>query len=137
MNTRIESLVEVATRDPLLPLARNPMLLTTMTIIHQQQTKLPEERVKLYKLAVDLLIRRWQEENAGLPENPLKDFLMSEEKVRAGAERILPSKRTSRAKKRPTWKRIEAAELLTSPLYLGSILEGRCFWTMLINDLAY
>ena len=125
IKTRIESLVEVATRDPLLPLAINPMLLTTMTIIHQQHTKLPEERVKLYKLAVDLLIRRWQEENAGLPES-LKDFLMSEEKV-GPALTHLAFKAHEPGEEAADLEKEEAAELLTSPLYLGSKAKAEMF----------
>lgn len=42
-------------------LANNPMLLTTMTMIHQRETRLPEQRVALYNLAVDVLMKRWQQ----------------------------------------------------------------------------
>jgi len=52
-------LIQAAT-DNLLELAQNPMLLTTMAIIHQREVGLPRERVRLYDLAVDVLIRRWQ-----------------------------------------------------------------------------
>ena len=41
-------------------LASNPMLLTTMAIVHQSQVGLPRERVRLYSQAVDVLLKRWQ-----------------------------------------------------------------------------
>lgn len=47
-------------------LAKNPMMLTTMAIIHYNQHQLPDERVKLYKLVVDILLRRWRKENLGV-----------------------------------------------------------------------
>ncbi|MEZ4664584.1 MAG: SUMF1/EgtB/PvdO family nonheme iron enzyme [Caldilineaceae bacterium] len=56
----IANLQEVA-RTNLRELASNPMLLTTMTMIHQRETRLPEQRVALYNLAVDVLMKRWQQ----------------------------------------------------------------------------
>lgn len=50
-----------AARGNLRELASNPMLLTAMTIIHQQETKLPEQQVELYFLAVNVLMVRWQQ----------------------------------------------------------------------------
>lgn len=41
-------------------LAQNPMMLTSMAIIHYNKHQLPDERVKLYKLVVDILLRRWR-----------------------------------------------------------------------------
>lgn len=46
-------------------LAENPMMLTTMAIIHYNKNQLPDERVKLYKLVVDILLRRWRKERLG------------------------------------------------------------------------
>ena len=57
---KIDELQEAAKGDDLHQLAQNPLLLTTMAIIHQQQP-LPRERVRLYKRAVELLLLRWQE----------------------------------------------------------------------------
>ena len=121
--SKASNLKEVATREPLLSLAQNPMLLTTMTIIHQQHARLPEERVKLYKLAVDLLLRRWQQEHAGLPD-VLHTFLTSDEKVRPAMERLAyeahKAKGTDQA---ADLDRHQAIKLLSDPLYLGH--EGR------------
>ncbi|MGH8068220.1 MAG: SUMF1/EgtB/PvdO family nonheme iron enzyme [Candidatus Entotheonellia bacterium] len=55
-------LAETALKPALRELAANPMLLTTMAIIHQQDTRLPEERVCLYDRAVTLLLHRWERE---------------------------------------------------------------------------
>ena len=85
---RVDDLSTVATREPLLSLAQNPMLLTTMTIIHQQETVLPKERVKLYEKAVDLLLKRWQKGKGILPES-LRTLLDSrDEKMRPIMERL-------------------------------------------------
>ncbi len=116
---RSQDLVSVATEDPLLSLAQNPMLLTTMTIIHQQQARLPDERVRLYKLAVDLLLRRWQEENAGLPVN-LKAFLSSEEKVRPALERLaFEAHKVDAGDEAADLLHADILQLLSDPLYLG------------------
>ena len=53
-------LTEAALQPALRELAANPMLLTTMAIIHQQDTRLPDERVCLYDRAVTLLLHRWE-----------------------------------------------------------------------------
>ncbi len=46
-------------------MARNPLLLTTLTIIHQKKNELPRKRVLLYHEAVDLLASRWRNQQAG------------------------------------------------------------------------
>ncbi|MCB0091222.1 MAG: NACHT domain-containing protein, partial [Caldilineaceae bacterium] len=53
--------LQSAAHTNLRELASNPMLLTTMTIIHQRETRLPDQRVELYNLAVDVLMKRWQQ----------------------------------------------------------------------------
>lgn len=53
--------LQTAARTNLRELAGNPMLLTTMTIIHQRETRLPDQRVELYSLAVEVLTQRWQQ----------------------------------------------------------------------------
>ena len=59
---RREDLQRAALGRDLRPLAENPMLLTTMALIHQRDTRLPRERVRLYKQAVEILVRRWQQQ---------------------------------------------------------------------------
>ncbi len=46
-------------------LVRNPLLLTTMAVVHYNDTELPRERVKLYKRAAEVLLKRWQKQRAG------------------------------------------------------------------------
>ena len=115
---RIQDLSAVATNEPLLSLAGNPMLLTTMTIIHQQETVLPRERVKLYRKAVDLLLRRWQEQKGEVSEE-LAVFLDSrEEKMRPIMER-LAFEAHSPGDEAADLQRMEIIDLLCNPLYLG------------------
>ena len=65
ISTHRRTWTNAATKAPLLAkLAKNPMLLTTMAIVHQERgTRLPDERVEaLPSKAVDILLRKWQEE---------------------------------------------------------------------------
>ena len=55
---RAENLVQAAQGEALRELATNPMLLTTMALIHYQDVGLPEEAVRLYTRAVDILLYR-------------------------------------------------------------------------------
>ncbi|MGB1251418.1 MAG: NACHT domain-containing protein [Candidatus Promineifilaceae bacterium] len=57
---RIQNLQQAATQPHLIKLAENPMLLTTMALIHQSRAELPRQRVRLYAEAVDVLLLRWQ-----------------------------------------------------------------------------
>jgi formylglycine-generating enzyme required for sulfatase activity len=50
---------------PLLELARNPLLLTTMAVVHTAQVELPRERARLYRRCVDVLLRRWHRHKLG------------------------------------------------------------------------
>jgi formylglycine-generating enzyme required for sulfatase activity len=62
---KAKSLAEAAQEPKTAELARNPMLLTVMAIIHAQDVTLPKERVKLYKRAVEILLDRWQKHKEG------------------------------------------------------------------------
>ena len=62
---KTEDLARAALADDLQKRAKNPMLLPTMAIIHQQNTRLPKEKVKRYALAVDVLVQKWQSSKAG------------------------------------------------------------------------
>src|SRR5262249_34749961 len=44
------------------PLAENPLMLTTLLVVRRNVGELPTRRVKLYKAAVDVLIRTWNVE---------------------------------------------------------------------------
>ena len=88
-NYNIQDL-QTAALDNLRELADNPMLLTTMTIIHQRDTKLPEQRVELYKQAVDVLMNRWQQGKDQVINLPPKlDALLADNrKLRRILERL-------------------------------------------------
>ena len=49
----------VLEQDRLRSLAANPLILTTMTLVHRIDAELPYERVKLYDKCVTLLIETW------------------------------------------------------------------------------
>jgi hypothetical protein len=46
-------------RPDLLPLARNPLLLTLMATLHANRGRLPDDRADLYNDSVELLLLRW------------------------------------------------------------------------------
>ncbi len=81
-------LQQAARRPALRAMAANPMLLTTMAIIHQKQTRLPDERVKLYDEAVKVLLNRWQESKGLAPSPALAAFLRDDRRVRPTLERL-------------------------------------------------
>ena len=70
---RAENLRAAAKEPRLLELARNPLLLTTMAVVHTAQVELPRERARLYQRCVDVLLRRWHKHKAG--EVPLLNQL--------------------------------------------------------------
>ncbi len=87
---RVDDLVQAATGN-LAEIASNPMMLTSMAIIHQKDTELPNERVRLYKLVVDVLLRRWQKHKQGedvTPSAGLLQFLKDEPRLLAALARL-------------------------------------------------
>jgi formylglycine-generating enzyme required for sulfatase activity len=88
---RVEDLVK-ATNGDLSELAGNPMMLTSMAIIHQKEIGLPRERVRLYRLVVDVLLRRWQKHKLGedqmTPSAGLLEFLKDERRLLDALERL-------------------------------------------------
>ncbi len=115
-------LLQAATGN-LLELARNPMLLTTMAIIHQREVGLPRERVRLYNLAVDVLIRRWQT-GKGLAVSPRLTALLEDDlRLRRILDRLgyeahrLQSEQGAGA----DLSRLDILGLLEDDAYLGDI----------------
>ncbi len=80
---RAENLREAV--QPLMELARNPLLLTTMAVVHTAQVELPRERARLYQRCVEVLLRRWHKHKAG--EVPLLNRLGVSESELLGALR--------------------------------------------------
>lgn len=57
---RAGRLQAAATRADLRGLAERPLLLTVMALLHTFRGQLPDDRVELYRWAVDLLLHRWE-----------------------------------------------------------------------------
>jgi formylglycine-generating enzyme required for sulfatase activity len=62
---RIADLRQAVRRPGLVELARTPLLLTTMALVHTAGVGLPRERVRLYARSVEVLMRRWQRHKQG------------------------------------------------------------------------
>ena len=56
---KVGDLLAARHRPDLLPLARNPLLLTLMATLHTNRGRLPDDRADLYNESVDLLLLRW------------------------------------------------------------------------------
>lgn len=57
---QIVDLRRAVRRRDLWRMARNPLLLTVMTLLHSRNRVLPEEAARVYKEAVELLLWRWE-----------------------------------------------------------------------------
>jgi formylglycine-generating enzyme required for sulfatase activity len=86
-STRITDLT-IAALNPLKELSGNPLLLTTMAMIHQQETRLPDERAKLYAKTVELLLARWQQHKGIKVSEELGELLNNTGKLRDIMERV-------------------------------------------------
>jgi formylglycine-generating enzyme required for sulfatase activity len=123
---RTADLTSAALAPDLRELATNPMMLTTMAIIHQKEIGLPRERVRLYDLAVDVLLRRWQKRKTGeqamAPSPALAEFLKDDLRLRATLERLAYDAHTRglRQGEAAELTRGRALELLEEPAYLAS-----------------
>ncbi|RIK70993.1 hypothetical protein DCC62_22255 [candidate division KSB1 bacterium] len=123
---KIDDLTRAALDRDLLELSSNPMMLTTMAIIHQREIGLPKERVRLYHLAVDVLLRRWQKRKTGEGDGALSkamsDFLKDDRRLREVMERLaFEAHRLGKDKKEAAdLDRGFALKLLEQPEYLGA-----------------
>lgn len=124
--SKIDDLTRAALSEDLKELAENPMLLTTMAIIHQKEIGLPRERVRLYKLAVDILLRRWQKYKTGEEglqvSEPLAKFLKDEYRLRTLMERLAyEAHRTGKDKGTADLERGKALAILEEPACLNDL----------------
>jgi formylglycine-generating enzyme required for sulfatase activity len=91
-NHKGNDLARAALTEKLRHMAGNPMLLTTMAIIHQREIGLPKQRVHLYKVAVDVLLWRWQKSKVGedgFAQQPsLEIFLKDDLRLRRAMARL-------------------------------------------------
>ncbi len=121
--SRADNLREAALSESLLPLATNPMLLTTMTLIHQREVELPDQRVQVYSMAVDILIRRWRRWKAGrlTASEALEAFLQDDTRLRPALEHLAFVAHTAGAEQETAdIARAQAMELLEDRRYAGS-----------------
>ena len=120
---RTADLQEAATSKDLAPLAQNPLLLTTMAVIHhQQETSLPKQRVVLYDRAVDVLLRRWQQAKGVVLKPELEALLNDPRRIRPLLEQLaydLHSRQAESNNARLKWG--DLYFLLQQPAYLGSL----------------
>ena len=133
-NEQAQDLARAAWRDELQKLAENPMLLTTMAIIHQKETRLPDQRVKLYSEAVRVLIERWQKHRFGdalAVNEELANVLKDERRVRKILERLAYEAhrigKENGKKKEADLLRTEAIGILEQNAYLGEMELARQF----------
>ena len=62
---RKDALQKATRRPDLFGLARRPLLMTAMAMLHSFRGQLPDDRVELYRSTVDLLLRRWESRVGG------------------------------------------------------------------------
>ncbi|MEK7323725.1 MAG: hypothetical protein AAB217_00545, partial [Chloroflexota bacterium] len=124
VKSKAENLAEAALGPDLRELSDNPMMLTTMALIHQKEIGLPRERVQLYKQAVDVLLRRWQKRKTGDvgPSDEMRAFLKDDLRLRATMERLAyEAHRIGEGDKNAAdLERGDALTLLENRDYLGS-----------------
>lgn len=118
---RMEDLSRAALENDMRELSSNPMLLTTMAIIHQREVGLPRERVRLYHLAVEVLLRRWQKHKVG--DAALAEFLKNDLKLRAVMEALAYQAHRASAGQGGTGTllRKDALDLLEKDEHLGDV----------------
>ncbi len=125
MAAKSADLTQAALGGDLSELSQNPMLLTSMAIIHQKEIGLPRERVRLYSLVVDVLLRRWQERRAGSQglSPALAEFLKNDLRLRSAMERLGYEAHTAGTseQKAAELARGTALTILDAPEYLASI----------------
>jgi formylglycine-generating enzyme required for sulfatase activity len=123
---RADDLTSASNSPDLIEMASNPMMLTSIAIIHQKDIGLPRERVRLYSLVVDVLIRRWQKYKTGeeslTPPAALAEFLKDDNRLRATLERLAYDTHAAgeRGKENADLTRSSALILLEASEYLGS-----------------
>lgn len=87
---RQNDLSQRSVQRDLIEMSSNPMMLTSIAIIHTNGAKLPDQRVRLYSRLVNIFASKWQEEKAGsIAVSPeLSDFLKNETRLREALEHL-------------------------------------------------
>jgi hypothetical protein len=78
-------------RPSLAGLARNPLLLTVMALVHTHKGRLPDARALLYEETVDILLWRWEQvKTGGQAETPrLRQLLQQAERTELDLKKVL------------------------------------------------
>lgn len=118
---RRKDLVEAALSSALQELAQNPMLLTTMAIIHQRDVGLPKERVRLYHQAVTVLLHRWQRHRGVWVSKALAAQLADELKMRTILERLAHDAHERERRQEGSLRFGTLIEVLSGPAYLNDL----------------
>ena len=82
---RSQDLIHALKSSTIGDVGRNPMLLTTLAIVHEQDNRLPHERVRLYERAIEILLTRWEGEQARLESlagDELTAFLQDKSRIK-------------------------------------------------------
>lgn len=122
---KIDQLEKAAFSEELKEISPNPMLLTTMAIIHQRDIGLPDKRVELYKMAVEVLVRRWRKHKTDTlaPSDALSEFLKDNKRLDPALELLAYTAHSTDRKKGEAGdlSRLRARELLEGENYLNNI----------------
>ena len=118
---RRTDLAQAALTADLVELAQNPMLLTTMAVIHQRDVGLPKERVRLYHQAVTVLLHRWQRHRGLRVSEALGAVLADELKMRAIMERLAHDAHQQEVNEQGKLHFGGLVEVLSTPDYLGDL----------------
>ena len=129
--SRLTQDLQTAALSPdLKQLAKNPMLMTTMAMVHQEETELPRERVVLYKKAVDILLRKWQQTKGLMPDD-LDMLFKSEDRIRPIVERLAyEAHHKGAGDEAADLPRHEALAILELPEYLKDVGSARPFFRL-------
>ncbi|RMI01325.1 MAG: hypothetical protein D6681_10960 [Calditrichaeota bacterium] len=119
-----DDLIRAALSEELRPLAENPMMLTAMAIMRRKR-RLPKEKAQLFKLLVEVLLRRWQEEKFSREEwvasDSLRKLLADEDKLQDLMERLAyEAHRMGKGKKEADLQWSRAVEILSEKGHLGA-----------------
>lgn len=124
---RSEDLVKAANSKGIIELCRTPVSLTSLAIIHQKEVSLPRERVRLYSLMVDILLRRWQKHKMG--DGVFTEALKDDLRLRSAIERLAfeIQQRGKKDVRATSLSRNEILSLLESSTYFGTLTAASEF----------
>ena len=103
---RSNDLIQAISNPTIGALGSNPMLLTTLAIVHDQDNHLPDQRVVLYNRAIEILLTKWDSARGkleGVLSDELVAFLRDDTRVRPVLEEmafVAHSASQNRVKKR-------------------------------------